>query len=127
MKATDLPQTDRVMRVSHLVPVKRALKDYAKLFLEHLPNDLTALEAAAEREDYDSVRFIAYRVRGGANRFGFYDAAWAVAKMEELAHQHQAQKIVVLTQRLGEFFKTIDLVVSDPDYDWSKNQDPFAF
>jgi signal transduction histidine kinase/DNA-binding NarL/FixJ family response regulator len=79
-----------------------AIREIVQEFVDSIPDQLDAMSAALEANDYDEVARLAHSLKGGGGTAGFDCFTQPAAKIEQCAKAHQVADIPMAMQELRE-------------------------
>ena len=93
-----------------IVRVDRELEDLIPGFIENRNRDITAIRAAMDQADFDTVRSLGHGMRGAGGGYGFDAITDIGAAMESTANLKDATAIGRLTRQLSSYLDRIEIV-----------------
>jgi HPt (histidine-containing phosphotransfer) domain-containing protein len=91
------------------IVVAGALKDLIPTYLANRKSEVLELRAALAKQDFDRVRFLAHRMKGGGSAYGFPDITVMGRRIENAAHDRQADNVAPLIDQYDGYLQNLSI------------------
>jgi HPt (histidine-containing phosphotransfer) domain-containing protein len=79
-------------------------------FLENRRKDVTAIQAALQREDFEEIRLLGHRMRGDGGGYGFHAISEIGTALERASARRDAREIRRHASALLDFIERVEVV-----------------
>ena len=94
-----------------IVDVDPDLRDLVPVYLENRGKDLERVRAALERNEFETIQYIAHNMQGSGGSFGFADLSAIGGALEDAAREHVRPEIERQLRRLEDYLARVELSV----------------